>query len=105
MIEHLNAEIVLGAITDVSIAMKWLEATYLYQRIFKNPAHYGMLKNIFILNQSFIFLRGKKLCIIERYLNCTEKWQLKKTLHAIYNFTVIYFTITSLTNSNLIFGN
>ncbi|GFY71630.1 probable ATP-dependent DNA helicase HFM1 [Trichonephila inaurata madagascariensis] len=42
IVEHLNAEIVLGTITDISIAMEWLKATFLYQRIFKNPKHYGI---------------------------------------------------------------
>ena len=41
MAEHLNAEIALHSITDISIAMEWLKATFLYQRVFKNPKHYG----------------------------------------------------------------
>lgn len=41
MAEHLNAEIALQSITDISIAMEWLEATFLYQRVFKNPNYYG----------------------------------------------------------------
>ncbi|XP_054713852.1 probable ATP-dependent DNA helicase HFM1 [Uloborus diversus] len=42
IVEHLNAEIVLNTISDVSIAMEWLKATYLYVRVFKNPRHYGI---------------------------------------------------------------
>lgn len=42
IVEHLNAEIVLGTIKDISIAMEWIKATFLYQRVFKNPKHYGL---------------------------------------------------------------
>lgn len=41
LIEHLNAEIVLHTITDVSIALEWLKSTFLFIRIQKNPTHYG----------------------------------------------------------------
>jgi len=40
MIEHLNAEIVLNTITDVSVAILWMKSTFLYVRIKKNPQHY-----------------------------------------------------------------
>ncbi|CAH3171720.1 unnamed protein product [Porites lobata] len=42
LIEHLNAEIVLNTITDVTIALEWLKSTFLYIRILKNPLHYGI---------------------------------------------------------------
>ncbi|KAK3095140.1 hypothetical protein FSP39_010742 [Pinctada imbricata] len=42
LIEHLNAEIVLHTINDISIAMEWIRYTFLYIRIMKNPRHYGM---------------------------------------------------------------
>ena len=41
LIEHLNAEIVLGTITDVSMSLEWLRSTFLYIRVNKNPKHYG----------------------------------------------------------------
>lgn len=47
LIEHLNAEIVLNTITDVTIALEWLKSTFLYIRILKNPLHYGTLNNLF----------------------------------------------------------
>ncbi len=43
LIGHLNAEIVLHTITDVSIALEWLKSTFLYIRIKQNPKHYGEL--------------------------------------------------------------
>lgn len=42
LIEHLNAEVVLHTITDLSLAMEWLASTFLYVRARKNPKHYGL---------------------------------------------------------------
>eukprot|EP00842_Homolaphlyctis_polyrhiza_P005369 jgi/Hompol1/5833/HPOL_004758-RA len=44
LIEHLNAEVVLGSITSLDDALQWLKTTFLYLRIRKSPAHY-QLKN------------------------------------------------------------
>ena len=41
LIEHLNAEVVLNTISDVSIALEWLRSTFFYVRVKKNPKHYG----------------------------------------------------------------
>lgn len=41
LIEHLNAEVVLHTITDVSIALEWLRSTFFYVRVKQNPQHYG----------------------------------------------------------------
>ncbi|XP_078484330.1 putative ATP-dependent DNA helicase HFM1 [Ciona intestinalis] len=41
LIEHLNAEIVLMTICDVSVALEWIRSTFLYIRLLKNPTHYG----------------------------------------------------------------
>lgn len=40
--EHLNAEICLQTIKDISMAIQWLKTTFLYVRIRKNPGHYGL---------------------------------------------------------------
>ncbi|KAK1236425.1 ATP-dependent DNA helicase MER3, partial [Marasmius sp. AFHP31] len=48
--EHLNSEIGLGTITNVTSAKDWLKQSFLYQRIQKNPAHYSMNKDA---NQSW----------------------------------------------------
>ncbi|KJE90469.1 DEAD/DEAH box helicase [Capsaspora owczarzaki ATCC 30864] len=42
LIEHLNAEIVLQTISDVSIALDWLKSTFFFVRVKKNPTHYGL---------------------------------------------------------------
>ncbi|CAK8676681.1 unnamed protein product [Clavelina lepadiformis] len=46
LIEHLNAEIVLTTIRDVTIALEWIRSTFLYIRILKNPTHYGYPKGL-----------------------------------------------------------
>lgn len=43
--EHLNSEIVLGAIKDIETARVWLRSTFLFQRIQRNPPYYGITKN------------------------------------------------------------
>ena len=43
--EHLNAEIVLGTITDLAVAVQWIQSTFLYVRILRNPRFYGVPAN------------------------------------------------------------
>ncbi|KAH3714509.1 activating signal cointegrator 1 complex subunit 3 [Pelomyxa schiedti] len=40
--DHLNAEIVLGTVTNVREAVTWLSYTYMYIRMLKNPLVYGI---------------------------------------------------------------
>lgn len=42
LIDHLNAEIGLGTITNASSAKKWLSGTFLYVRLKENPEHYKL---------------------------------------------------------------
>jgi len=42
LIDHLNAEIGLGTITNVHTATRWLMGTFLYVRLGRNPAHYKL---------------------------------------------------------------
>ncbi|KAF3388416.1 ATP-dependent DNA helicase MER3 [Penicillium rolfsii] len=42
LIEHLNAEIGLGNVTDVQSAIKWLASTFLFVRLRRNPTHYKL---------------------------------------------------------------
>ncbi|KAI9009744.1 Sec63 Brl domain-containing protein [Gaertneriomyces semiglobifer] len=44
LIEHLNAEVALGAIKSKNLAMEWLRSTFLYVRMKRNPSYYK-LKN------------------------------------------------------------
>lgn len=42
LIEHLNAEVVLGTIHDLESAKKWLSGTFLFVRLKQNPSHYRL---------------------------------------------------------------
>lgn len=42
LIDHLNAEISLGTITNISSAVKWLSGTFFFTRLRKNPNHYNL---------------------------------------------------------------
>ncbi|EJD53129.1 P-loop containing nucleoside triphosphate hydrolase protein, partial [Auricularia subglabra TFB-10046 SS5] len=42
--EHINSEVGLGTITNVDGAKTWLQNSFFYQRIQKNPAHYRLDK-------------------------------------------------------------
>ncbi|TKA71090.1 hypothetical protein B0A55_08343 [Friedmanniomyces simplex] len=42
LIDHLNAEIGLGTITNAASAKKWLSGTFLYVRLKENPDHYKL---------------------------------------------------------------
>lgn len=41
--EHLNSEIGLGTIVDLSSAKHWLHNSFLYQRMQQNPQYYGIV--------------------------------------------------------------
>ena len=42
LIDHLNAEIGLGTVTNLETAKKWLSGTFLFVRLGKNPKHYKL---------------------------------------------------------------
>ena len=42
LIDHLNAEIGLGNVSDVDSAVKWLAGTFLFVRLRRNPTHYNL---------------------------------------------------------------
>ncbi|KAJ6189741.1 hypothetical protein N7519_004649 [Penicillium mononematosum] len=42
LIDHLNAEIGLGNISDIESAVKWLAGTFLFVRLRRNPTHYKL---------------------------------------------------------------
>ncbi|KAJ3551777.1 hypothetical protein NM688_g4511 [Phlebia brevispora] len=48
--EHLNAEIGLGTISTIDSAKRWLQSSFLFQRIKQNPRHYAIGKEV---NQSW----------------------------------------------------
>ncbi len=42
LVDNLNAEIVLGSVTNVREAVRWLSYTYLHTRMERNPMAYGI---------------------------------------------------------------
>jgi ATP-dependent DNA helicase HFM1/MER3 len=46
LIEHLNAEVVLGTVHDIASAKEWLTGTFLSVRLRKNPSHYQFREGI-----------------------------------------------------------
>ncbi len=43
--DHLNAEVVSGTVTNITEAAEWLQYTYLFCRMVKNPLAYGINSN------------------------------------------------------------
>ena len=66
LIEHLNVEIVLRTVINMSTAISWLKSTFLYVRIKKNPQYYGLglnKSNLKLTNENRIEQCLKDLCI------------------------------------------
>jgi len=42
MIEHINAEVCLRTIVNIRVAIDWLKSTFLFVRMKRNPAFYGL---------------------------------------------------------------
>ncbi|KAG7265796.1 hypothetical protein CRUP_000767 [Coryphaenoides rupestris] len=60
LVEHLNAEIVLLTISDVSMALDWIRSTFLYIRALRNPQHYGFSAD---LDRCGIEAKLQELCL------------------------------------------
>lgn len=92
LIEHLNAEIGLGNVTDVQSATKWLAGTFLFVRLRRNPTYYKlkegasqededeMLRQIckkdIKLLQECGLVRTEKLCSTE-YGDAMARWYIR----------------------------
>jgi hypothetical protein len=66
LIEHLNNEVVLRTITNMSVAIDWLKSTYLYIRLKKNPTHYGAKPKL-TEQQMDAYLAGYLHCCVLPY--------------------------------------
>ena len=51
LVEHINAEIALGTITDIPSAKTWLRSTYFFVRCRLNPTHYGVNQHVDAIDQ------------------------------------------------------
>lgn len=92
LIEHLNAEIGLGNVTDVQSATKWLAGTFLFVRLRRNPTYYRLKegasqededemlrqiceKNIKLLQECGL-VGTEKLCSTE-YGDAMARWYIR----------------------------
>ena len=62
LIEHLNAEVVLGTIEEVAVALKWIKSTFLYVRVRRNPAHYLGGENT-ELSEDCLDIKLQEMCL------------------------------------------
>lgn len=55
--DQLNAEVVLGSVSNIKEAVNWLSYTYLYIRMRRNPDLYGVEPDVFANDPSLIQMR------------------------------------------------
>ncbi|KAF2203355.1 P-loop containing nucleoside triphosphate hydrolase protein [Delitschia confertaspora ATCC 74209] len=82
LIDHLNAEIGLGTISDLNSAKKWLAGTFLYVRLQQNPQYYKLEGSRSgqaideqldeICTRDITLLQGTSLVHEGEHLRCTE---------------------------------
>ncbi|KAI4950056.1 hypothetical protein J4E91_004712 [Alternaria rosae] len=82
LVDHMNAEIGLGTISDLESARKWLKGTFLYVRLQQNPGYYkldGARSGQSIEEQvddicfrDITLLRQTNLVSGQEYFRCTE---------------------------------
>ncbi|KAI6658705.1 ATP-dependent DNA helicase HFM1-like [Oopsacas minuta] len=62
LIEHLNAEVVLGTIEEVIVALKWIKSTFLYVRVRRNPSHYLGEDNT-LVSEDYLDKKLQEMCL------------------------------------------
>ncbi|KAI8646499.1 P-loop containing nucleoside triphosphate hydrolase protein [Parasitella parasitica] len=67
LIEHLASEICLGTITNQVTALKWLQSTFLYVRLLKNPVHYKLNHESISSSTILQEICSKNLELLERH--------------------------------------
>ena len=78
--ECLNAEICNGMVTNIDSAMRWLQTTYLWIRVMRNPGHYGVPSIVSTKGQDGIarflqetVLRGTVTKLVNRGMATTDE--------------------------------
>ena len=66
--DHLNAEIILGTVTNIREAISWLSYTYLYTRMLRNPLKYG-ITHLELSNDPLLYNFRQKLIEDRSYIN------------------------------------
>ena len=81
--EHLNSEIVLQTLSDITLALEWLKSTFFYVRVQKNPKQYGFPIGI---SKEEMERKLQELCVINlnalakiKLVEMTEDIELKST--------------------------
>ena len=112
MCNHLNANITLGYVRDVTSAQHWLARTFFWVRLHKNPAHYGIcpktLPQIYtakLIDESLAELKKTKCIILknspsnEEAFYPTEIGQLiSKYCTSVYTLKVMLSKLNSDTD-------
>ena len=62
LIEHLNAEVVLGTIEEVVVALKWIKSTFLYVRVRRNPSRYLGNENT-LVSEDYLDKKLQEMCL------------------------------------------
>ncbi|RKO98141.1 hypothetical protein CXG81DRAFT_11104, partial [Caulochytrium protostelioides] len=74
LIEHLNAEVVLDSVHTPAEAMRWLQSTFLWVRIQKNPAYYR-LRHV-TQHEAGLHAEERLAAMCQRNLHLLEEGQL-----------------------------
>eukprot|EP01124_Arcella_intermedia_P005586 TRINITY_DN13308_c0_g2_i2.p1 TRINITY_DN13308_c0_g2~~TRINITY_DN13308_c0_g2_i2.p1 ORF type:complete len:1074 (-),score=263.52 TRINITY_DN13308_c0_g2_i2:3145-6366(-) len=83
--DHLNAEIVLGTVSNIKEAIIWLSYTYLYIRMRKNPLAYGSTIAELELDENLLKKRGE---LIENAAKRLDKCEMIRYDERNGNFSV-----------------
>lgn len=81
LIDHLNAEIGLGTVTDVHTAKRWLIGTFFYVRLQRNPNHYRLAGDVGgnSLDERLEHICSRDISLLSAYNLVSDDSQLKST--------------------------
>ncbi|KAJ6244629.1 activating signal cointegrator 1 complex subunit 3 [Anaeramoeba flamelloides] len=82
--DHLNAEIVLGTVSDLQEASSWLKSTYLYLRLIKNPMGYGSNYDQVFKDKSLNQFRREKILVAAKLLEENRMIRYDSTTESFY---------------------
>jgi len=81
--DNLNAEIVLGTVTNREEAVNWLGYTYLYVRMLRSPATYAITVDEIEEDK---LLEQKRMDLVHTAASILDKCNLIKVCHFFYSF-------------------
>lgn len=99
LIDHLNAEIGLGTVSDIETAVRWLAGTFLFIRLRRNPAHYTLKEGASPHDEDDML---RQICekdiklLQETGLACTEQLRSTKFGDAMARYYVRFETMKAL---------